>query len=331
MRQLVLLGEAESKRTIYFEKACRSLGITLRRQRLETFDGAAEPCLIKIDPPGSTNWDIEQQAAELLAYHEQLKRLSQSGQTFYNEPEAIWTALDKRRCKALLQAQGLAVTEMWPEVITQAAELREMMAAHHWPGAFVKPRFGSAAAGVLAYRFAPKSGREVLYTCAVLKDGRLYNTKTLRRLEDKDEIAAMLTRVLAGETVVERWHPKAQHQGRSYDLRAVVQFGRLDYLVARASRGPITNLQLNNGAVPVGELGLAPEVLEAVADVCVQALEALPGLRYAGLDVLLDEQTLAPRIIEVNGQGDLIYQDIFADNRIYSRQAAYFLQMRGGV
>ena len=331
MRQLVLLGEAESKRTIYFSKACRKLGISLKQQTLDAFDGTPEPCLIKIDPPGSTNWDISQQAAELEAYHEQLKRLSQSGQAFYNEPEAIWTALDKRRCKEILQAQGLAVTEMWPEIVTQAAELREVMALRHWPGAFVKPRFGSAAAGILAYRFAPKSGREVLYTCAVLKEGRLYNTKTLRRLEDKDEIAAVLTQVLAGETVVERWHPKAQHQGSSYDLRAVVQFGQLDYLLARASRGPITNLQLNNGAVPVGELGLAPEVLEAVAEVCVQALKALPGLRYAGLDVLLDEQTLTPRIIEVNGQGDLIYQDIFADNRIYARQAAYFLQMRGGV
>ena len=331
MSQLVLLGEAETKRTIYFEKACRSLGITPRRQTLAAFEGAAEPCLIKVDPPGSTNWDIGRQAEELADYHEKLKQLSQSGQAFYNEPEAIWTALDKRRCKLLLQAQGLAVTEMWPEAVTGAAELREVMAAHRWPGAFVKPRFGSAAAGVLAYRFAPKSGLEVLYTCAALRDGRLYNTKTLRRIEDKDEIAAMLTRVLAGQTVVERWYPKAQYQGRSYDLRAVVQFGQLDYLVARASRGPITNLQLNNGAVPVGELGLAPEVLEAVADVCVRALAALPGLSYAGLDVLLEEQTLTPRIIEVNGQGDLIYQDIFADNQIYTRQAAYFLQTRGGV
>ena len=123
MRQLVLLGEAESKRTIYFSKACRKLGISLKQQTLDAFDGTPEPCLIKIDPPGSTNWDISQQAAELEAYHEQLKRLSQSGQAFYNEPEAIWTALDKRRCKEILQAQGLAVTEMWPEIVTQAAEL----------------------------------------------------------------------------------------------------------------------------------------------------------------------------------------------------------------
>ena len=90
-------------------------------------------------------------------------------------------------------------------------------------------------------------------------------------------------------------------------------------------------LGITLGRQTLETFGGAAEVLEAVADVCVQALEALPGLRYAGLDVLLDEQTLTPRIIEVNGQGDLIYQDIFADNRIYSRQAAYFLQMRGGV
>lgn len=56
MNQLVLLGEAESKRTIYFAKACRKLGISLKQQTLDAFDGTPEPCLIKIDPPGSTNW-----------------------------------------------------------------------------------------------------------------------------------------------------------------------------------------------------------------------------------------------------------------------------------
>lgn len=60
----------------------------------------------------------------MAAYHEKLKQLSRSGQAFYNEPEAIWTALDKLRCKLLLQEQGLAVTKMWPEAVTGAAELR---------------------------------------------------------------------------------------------------------------------------------------------------------------------------------------------------------------
>lgn len=332
MRQLVLLGEAETKRTLYFTRACQKLGVQVLRQTLAEYNVASPvSAMIKIDPPGNDSWQLDQQAEYLASYQINLKRLSASGQVFFNDPAAIWTALDKRRCKEILQMQGLPVTEMWPEPITTVEDLRMMLACQHWPGVFIKPRFGSAAAGILAYRFAPKSGREVLYTCAAFIDKRLVNTKTLRRIENRIEMTQLLEQVLAGETVIERWYPKAQYQGRAYDLRAVVQFGQLDYLVARASKGPITNLQLNNGAVPIEYLHLAPKVLAEIETVCLQAMTALPGLRYAGIDILLEQKTHEPYIVEVNGQGDLLYQDIFADNRIYTKQVAYYLQNMGGT
>lgn len=43
-------------------------------------------------------------------------------------------------------------------------------------------------------------------------------------------------------------------------------------------------------------------------------------LQYAGVDVLIERGTDIPYIIEVNGQGDHIYQDMYADNSIYTRQ-----------
>ena len=36
--------------------------------------------------------------------------------------------------------------------------------------------------------------------------------------------------------------------------------------------------------------------------------------------MLLEQGTMKPYIIEINGQGDLIYQDIYGENRIYKRQ-----------
>lgn len=44
-----------------------------------------------------------------------------------------------------------------------------------------------------------------------------------------------------------------------------------------------------------------------------------PDVHIAGLDVLLT-QNLTPYIIEINGQGDLIYQDTCEKNKIYQRQ-----------
>ncbi len=53
---------------------------------------------------------------------------------------------------------------------------------------------------------------------------------------------------------------------------------------------------------------------------CRDAMKLFPGLLSAGIDILLEKGTLRPRIIEINGQGDLIYQDIYAENTIYKQQ-----------
>lgn len=328
MSELVVLGDAGTKRTQYFQLAARKRGVSVRLAPWGSGDLAGPPAFVKIDPPASDNYFLARQAKWLADYRARLEELAALPHRYYNHPEALWLALDKRDCKETLAAAGAPVTEMLAEAVHTPAALRESLAHRRWPGAFIKPRFGSAAAGVLAYRFQPKSGREVLYTCAALKDGRLVNTKTLSRLADREAIETILGMILAEEAVVERWYPKAKTGGLAYDLRAVVQFGRLDYLVARASRGPITNLQLNNGAIAVDRLNLAPDVLKRVEDVCLRAMEALPGLGYAGIDVLLEEATLRPYIVEINGQGDLLYQDIYADNRIYTRQIDYYLQQQ---
>jgi len=56
----------------------------------------------------------------------------------------------------------------------------------------------------------------------------------------------LLNRILSLCCIVERWYAKEEYQGYSYDLRAVVQEGDIDFLLARLSKGPITNLHLNN-------------------------------------------------------------------------------------
>ncbi len=109
-------------------------------------------------------------------------------------------------------------------------------------------------------------------------------------------------------------------------MRVVFQFGHIAFMVARQSAGPITNLHLNNQALPVASLGLTPPILDEIGNICAQACSAFPGLSMAGVDILLEQGTLRPRIIEMNGQGDLIYQDIYGENRIYREQARHFLK-----
>lgn len=187
---------------------------------------------------------------------------------------------------------------------------------------FLKPNRGSGAAGVMALRYEPGRGQMALYTCAV-KDpvtGRLVNTKRLRRFVDREEIGFMAEQILAGDCIVERWYPKAEQGGYSYDLRAVVLAGEPTFILARLSKGPITNLQLNNHPRSKEELGLSGEVWNRVKTVCRQAAGCFSGLGSVGIDILLEKGSLRPRVIEMNGQGDLIYQDIYGENQIYVRQ-----------
>ncbi len=334
MRQAVLLGSAGTKRTDFFQQAAAQAGLPVlfvdwsspeqwERQPDQT------QWMMKIDPPLWDSCFLGQLGQLTHDYQEKLRRLSAAAKDhpleFFNHPSAILELLDKRVCKKRLEQEMLAVTELLSgdkQDIRTAAQLLETMRAEHIYQVFLKPVSGSGAAGVSALRFQPSTGRLVLYTCALLHPQLgLVNTKCLRRFCGRDEVMDYIEHILALDCVIERWYAKAEHEGCSYDLRAVVLDGRLQFVLGRLSKGPITNLHLNNHPLSAKQLGLPERVLQEVRLLCRQAASCFPGLRIAGIDLLLEKGSLRPRIIEMNAQGDLIYQDIFQDNRIYIEQA----------
>ena len=324
--KIVLIGTLGSRRTEYFLKAAQELGVKvsfLDWRRLPA-DKELEGSIIKLDPMPFKDSDIMALDQLISQYRSQLARLSLvTGVKFLNEPESIWAVLNKASCKKRLEEHHVAATKMLSEKIGSLKELQEKMEDRRMTGVFVKPVFGSGAAGVVAYqRRKDRTGGflQLAYTSAFLENGSLTNTKQLRRLEDRKEIEEILRQVIAGGAMAEQWAPKAEYQGMKYDLRAVWQFGEIQFLVARRSKGPITILQLNNCALKVKELGLSEETMESIRQVCSQAMRLYPGLSMAGIDILLDKQGRNPKVIEMNGQGDLIYQDIFNENRIYKQQ-----------
>ena len=341
---MILIGALEGKRTDYMRRAAAAEGISLELLPWDLLlnpsppDKISEDALpshpamdrlqgkaVKIDPPPSRAYDLEWMKGQLGAYRDALKGLAGAECRFLNTPEAISHLLDKRYAKQLLMEKGIPVTEMFSEEIRDTEQLLELMERRRCYSVFVKPRYFSGAAGVAAFRSHPGRGRFCLYTSCRLEKNELVNTKKLARREHPGEIRLLLDRLLALDCVVERWHPKANFQGKSYDLRVVYQFDHAAFIVARQSAGPITNLHLNNQALPVECLGLAPSLLDEIESICAQACSAFPGLSMAGVDILLERETLRPRIIEMNGQGDLIYQDIFGENQIYREQARYLL------
>lgn len=394
MRQAVVLGKPDTKRTHYLGRAAREAGLHVLfldwdRWREDFPEGKI---FLKIDPPVWDNCSLERLGDLVGGYQRQLREIQKLARfrdvEFLNEPRAIMALLDKKVCKETLVKAGLAVSEEirpegsndvpekgrsakagagasgagrpeggalgagWPEgrgrddvrerlpgaeLIGDVAQLLEVMRARRTYQVFIKPVCGSGAAGVAAFRWQPLTGKMILYTCARERSGEegdgldegLVNTKRLQRITDSRQVLSMAGKLLRLGCIVERWYAKAEYRGFSYDLRAVVQDGRMDFCLARLSKGPITNLHLNNHPLELGMLGLPEKVLGELEELCRNAAGCFPGLRSAGIDILLERGSLRPRIIEMNAQGDLIYQDIYGENGIYRRQAEMMRQACG--
>lgn len=334
MRRAVLLGSRGGRRAEFLWKAADEQKVPLQILDWKDWGGALPEgeLFLKIDPPLWESGALRDLERLTGAYRADLALLEEMAKerpiTFFNTPEAIAALLDKRQCKERLLAEGLPVTmqlehkEGPEDQIRDLEQLLEAMRRSGFRQVFVKPVQGSGAAGVSALRIQPKTGRMSLYTCAEYLPGvGPVNTKKLRNYTEPGEIRRLLDGILKLPCVIERWYPKAAVDGFTYDLRAVVQEGRVDYVLARLSKGPITNLQLNNRPLSAKALGLSDRAWKEIFLLCKKAAACFPGLQSAGIDLLLEKGSLSPRIIEMNAQGDLIYQDIYRNNRIYRRQA----------
>lgn len=322
--QIIVVSNSLSKRIEYFVEAGKHLQTEVCFMTYEELFSCLpllRQAVIKLEPCVSDETDFLKYALLNQAYKETLQRLSEMSLPddvcFLNTPDALLRALDKKETKEVLMDKGLKVTPMLPSP-QSFDELRQLL-ADCGRGCFLKPRYGSGAGGIMAIRYQPNRNKWVVYTTLRQVDGVIHNTKRINRLSVEKEIIPLAEAVIQTEAILEEWIPKAQLQGENYDLRVVYRESEIDYIVVRCSKGSITNLHLNNKAHWWNELSLSEEVRQQIYFQCQEAVQSL-DLQYAGVDVLIERGTDIPYIIEVNGQGDHVYQDMFAHNSIYTQQ-----------
>lgn len=322
--QIIVVSNSLSKRIDYFVEAGRRLhadiGFMTYEELLDCLPTLRQ-AVVKLEPWVSKETDFLKYALQNEKYKETLQQLGEwelpDDVHFLNTPEALLLALDKKETKQALSLNGLSVTPL----LASPCSLEELMKMlpHCNRGCFLKPRYGSGAGGIMAIRYQPRRQKWVVYTTLQQVDGSIHNTKRIHRLSEEKEIVPLAEAVIQTGAILEEWIPKAQVEGENYDLRVVCRDGEIDYIVVRCSKGSITNLHLNNKARLWSDLCLSEETRQQIFDLCKKAVGTL-GLHYAGVDVLLEKGTGTPYIIEVNGQGDHIYQDMYAHNSIYTEQ-----------
>lgn len=215
---------------------------------------------------------------------------------------------DKVACQARLEAAGVPVPPAFAAPATSTA-LREALGARGWRRAFVKPRWGSSAAGVLAWERGAHG--EQITAPARLVGGRILNDKRLARFRSPAELEQLLGPVLGDGAIVQRWVPKAttgaqdRSRGGPFDVRVLVVDGEVAHRVARVGRGPITNLHLDAVRAPAQALldALGPRASAAVDDVARAAAAVFPGHHTLGVDVAVDASGRA-FVLECNAWGD---------------------------
>ncbi len=328
--KLVLIGEEATKRTDYFMQAAKDYQASVELigwDRVEAVMNSRQykGAVMKIDPPSYRIVSLPDMKQQIEEYGKRLELLGKLPVEFLNTPEAIRQVLDKRECKRRLFNAGIPVTEMVAEHVESVEELLTILKQKSIYSVFIKPVYFSGAAGVTAFRMQPHTGRMQVYTSCKLTEKGLVNTKKLYRMEDESDIRNYLEELLKLDVIVERWYPKESFQGKSYDLRVVYQYGHIAHIVVRQAKGPITNLHLNNQALGIEALQLSGGIMEELDKLCGNAVALFPGLSMAGIDILLEKNSKKPYIIEMNGQGDLIYRDIYGENRIYKEQVANLL------
>jgi glutathione synthase/RimK-type ligase-like ATP-grasp enzyme len=242
---------------------------------------------------------------------------------YLNPPSDLIRMTDKLDCQHRLLTAGVDVPPILG-AITGYDDLRDRLHAHRCERAFIKARYGSSGAGVLAY-WRRRDGREsAIGPIEMAVEGnraRLFNSIRQRRYDDRKDIARLVDALAEQHAYAERWIAKPAVPGsRSthFDVRIVMLDGKPRQRIARASRWPLTNLHLGNCRLPV-ESVLTGESITALESAASAACAAFPASRMIGLDVIVRGARVW--VLEANGFGDLLHGVQWQGQTTYDDQA----------
>lgn len=358
---MTLLATHGSKRVRLLQAARAQLGLPAARvlawrdwlDQPDLLDAAfAQPCVFKIEPPGDDPGahlhllqdgcrlldrapSLRPDHGELLAmdawfagFSAALARLARQlaglpRARVINAPGEIALMTDKLACQRHLAAQGV-----WTPSLLGAVHgydhLQALLDEHGMDRVFLKPRYGSSASGVVAYR-RNRAGRQQATTSAgIVRTGgavRLFNVKRIARYERAADIGALVDALAAQEMYAEAWLDKPRCGDDHYDLRAVAIAGQCAHRVARMGAQMMTNLHLDNQRGDPATLLDAADMAALEATV-LQAARAFPASGVAGYDLVVRRGQA--HVLEANAFGDLLPGLLWQGQDTYAAQLLAF-------
>jgi hypothetical protein len=361
---MILIGQPHQRRTRMLQHALQARGMVTAitidwadvlstpediAARLRSFKGYP----IKIDSPGESpelhdgliqhGWrcmgepgapphrlahgELAHQHLWYAGFADLLRKLAAgvSNARWLNAPRDILRLCDKRDCQEHLMSAGIDTPPLLGPV-DGYAQLHDRIRADGIDRIFVKARFGSSAAGVVAYR-RHRDGREVAYSSAEIQnqsgDIRIFNSLRVRRHTHHHEIATLINAIAAQGAYAEHWiaKPRATHQARAnFDLRVVAFAGVPRQRVARIASQPMTNLHLGNRRGDVAR-SLDAEGVRRFEHTVQRAAAVFPHSTMIGFDLIPTGGRVL--VLEANTFGDLLPGLLWQNMSTYDDQAAW--------
>jgi glutathione synthase/RimK-type ligase-like ATP-grasp enzyme len=226
-----------------------------------------------------------------------------------NTPQAIALMFDKINCQKTIAARGVPIPEIQTGIMDYNT-LRTALQATDGKRVFIKPAHASSASGVMAYRMNANREEAITSIEWINQNGQIkfYNSLQVRRYTARQKIADMVNFILQENAIVEEWIPKASYNGFIFDVRVVVVDGKAKHVLPRLSTSPLTNLHLGNQRGNARELQdkLGQSKYQQLLTTAEQAVKAIPGAFYAGVDLVIPAGFGIPKVLEVNAFGDLL-------------------------
>ena len=220
-------------------------------------------------------------------------------------PAAIAELFDKRVTSARWHGLEIPVPDVLPGgPVREPDELRARMTAVGWSTVFVKVASASSASCLAVFSHG---SRELAITTVEDTGSARYNTRKLQRLTSRSAIDRLLRFLLAEGAQIERAIPKAQLDGRYFDLRVLAIDGEEAFVVMRTAQHEITNLSIGGlrGDLGARRARVTAESWDAMIASCV-AVQRASGAFHVGIDVMFEPDLAAHRVIEGNAFGDLL-------------------------
>jgi glutathione synthase/RimK-type ligase-like ATP-grasp enzyme len=340
--KITIVGNPENRRVTYFMDAARRLGIPAPHV-VSWLDCLRHPSpaqicdadLIRIDSPGENFfvevalvargarrhgalpplWTsepedrgrIRDQGLWFEGFKDILEALSHCRGRFMTPPSEILAMFDKIQARERHRCAGAPM----PGFLGNIDKMGDLMAlAKEHQRMFIKPRFGSSASGVIAFRSRP---RQQMTTSVELHGEALYNSLKIRTYTDSSAQSSIVDSLAADGLFAEQWIPKAS-KGGAFDFRVFVVAGRPEHTVMRVSQSPLTNLHLGNQRGDLEAFRASqPQAFEAVQDAAVLAASGFSALS-CGVDVALEAAMKRAYVLETNAFGDLL-PNVYIDGK----------------